>query len=174
MKGPRLNFHAEHELAGHLLAVVWYHMLYAPASDCLRLVLNRQARLPTLNSRNSTTNSSSTHQPTAALQIDQSLYHTWKLCRQPGFTACSARESTTTDRSGPMGRVHINIHTFIPERSAGSISDPRALSALEPFFRDFSAATPRFVARLAPSDSPRSRGPRPRAGPPLAAAVAQR
>ena len=37
-----------------LLAVFWYHKLFAPASDCLRLVLNRQARLPTLNSRNST------------------------------------------------------------------------------------------------------------------------
>ena len=109
MKGPRLNFHAERELAGHLLAVFWYHKLHAPASDCLRLVLNRQARLPTLNNRNSTTNSISTHQPTAALQIDQSLYHTWKLCRQPGFTACSARESTTTERSDPMGRVHIYV-----------------------------------------------------------------
>ena len=74
------------------LEVFWYHKLFATASDCLRLVLNQQARLPTLNSRNSTTNSSSTHQPTAALQIDQSLYHTWELCRQPGFTACSARE----------------------------------------------------------------------------------
>ena len=33
-------------------------------------------------------------------------------------------------------------------------------------FCDFSAARPRFVARLAPSDSPQSRGPYPRAGPP--------
>ena len=84
-----------------LLAVFWYYKLVAPASDCLRLFLNRQARLPTLNSRNSTTNSSSTHQPPAALQIDQSLYSTWKMCRQPGFTACSARESTTTEITGP-------------------------------------------------------------------------
>ena len=45
-------------------------------------------------------------------------------------------------------------------------SDPCALSALEPFFCDFSAARPRFVARLAPSDSPQPRGPCPRAGPP--------
>ena len=75
MKGPRLNFHAERELAGHLLAVFWYHKLFALATDCLRLALNRQARLPTLNSRNSTTNSNSTHQPTAALQIHQSLSH---------------------------------------------------------------------------------------------------
>ena len=45
--------------------------------------------------------SSSTHQPTAALQIDQSLYRNWKLCRQPRFTACSARESTTTEITGP-------------------------------------------------------------------------
>ena len=33
-------------------------------------------------------------------------------------------------------------------------------------FCDFSAPRPRFVARLAPSDSPQSRGPCPRAGPP--------
>ena len=45
-------------------------------------------------------------------------------------------------------------------------SDPCALSALEPFFCDFSAARPRFVARLARSDSPQSRGPCPRADPP--------
>ena len=112
MKGPHLNFRAERELAGHLLAVSRYHKGFAPASDCLCLVLNRQARLPTLNSRDSTTNSSSTLKPTAPLQIDRSLYHTWKLCRQPGFTACSARESTTTERSGPMGRVHIYIHNY--------------------------------------------------------------
>ena len=78
-----------------------HHKLLSPASDCLRLVLNQQAQLPTLKSRNWTTNSSSTHQPTAALQIDQSLYHTCKLCRQPSFTACSARESTTTEITGP-------------------------------------------------------------------------
>ena len=62
MKGPRLNFHAERELAGHLLAVFWYHKLFATASHCLRLVLNRQARLPTLNSRNSTTAAAPTSQ----------------------------------------------------------------------------------------------------------------
>ena len=39
-------------------------------------------------------------------------------------------------------------------------------SALELFFCDFSAARPRFVARLARSDSPQSRGPCPRADPP--------
>ena len=39
-------------------------------------------------------------------------------------------------------------------------------SALELFFCDFSAATPRFVARLARSDSPQSRRPCPRADPP--------
>ena len=71
MKGPRLNFHAERDLAGHLLAVCWYHELFAPGSNCLRLVVNRQARLPTLHSRNSTTNSSSTHQPTAAAPTSQ-------------------------------------------------------------------------------------------------------
>ena len=45
-------------------------------------------------------------------------------------------------------------------------SDPCALSALEPFFGDLSAARPRFVVRLARSDSPQSRGPCPRADPP--------
>ena len=40
------------------------------------------------------------------------------------------------------------------------------ISALELFFCDFSAARPRFVARLARSDSPQSRGPCPRADPP--------
>ena len=39
-------------------------------------------------------------------------------------------------------------------------------SALELFFCDFSAARPRFVARLTRSDSPQSRGPCPRADPP--------
>ena len=39
-------------------------------------------------------------------------------------------------------------------------------SALELFFCDFSAARPRFVARLVRSDSPQSRGPSPRADPP--------
>ena len=52
----------------------------------------------------------------------------------------------------------INIYTFILARCS--------LSALEPFFGHFSAARPRLVARLAPSDSPRPRGPCPRAGPP--------
>ena len=56
----------------------------------------------------------------------------------------------------------------IPSYSSaqGQHSDPCALSALEPFFCDFSAARPRFVARLARSDSPQSRGPCPRADPP--------
>ena len=39
-------------------------------------------------------------------------------------------------------------------------------SALKLLFCDFSAARPRFVARLAHSDSPQSRGPCPRADPP--------
>ena len=38
--------------------------------------------------------------------------------------------------------------------------------ALKLFFCDFSAARPRFLARLARSDSPQSRGPCPRADPP--------
>ena len=49
---------------------------------------------------------------------------------------------------------------------SGQHFDPCALSALEPFFGDFSAARPRFIVRLAPSDSPQSRGPCPRAGSP--------
>ena len=69
-------------------------------------------------------------------------------------------------RSGPMGRVHINTYTLILERSACSVKHPCALSALGLFFCDFSAARPRFVARLARSDSPQSRGPCPRADPP--------
>ena len=39
---------------------------------------------------------------------------------------------------------------------SGQHSDPCALSAIEPFLGDFSAARPRFVARLAPIDSPQS------------------
>ena len=44
--------------------------------------------------------------------------------------------------------IYINIYTFILERSACSVTRPCALSALELFFCDFSAARPRFVARL--------------------------
>ena len=67
--------------------------------------------------------------------------------------------------SGPprSALVYIYLHT---RALSGQHSDPCALSALEPFFGDFSAAGPRFVARYAPSDSPQSRGPCPRAGPP--------
>ena len=59
-----------------------------------------------------------------------------------------------------------NIYTFILARCS--------LSALEPFFGHFSAARPRLVARLAPSDSPQPRGPCPRAGPPSPRPYAQR
>ena len=59
----------------------------------------------------------------------------------------------------------INIYTFILERSACSVKHPCALSALELFLCDFSAARHRFVARLARSDSPQSRGPCPRIRP---------
>ena len=58
------------------------------------------------------------------------------------------------------------LYTFILARCS--------LSALEPFFDLFSAPTPRLVARLAPSDSPQSRGPCPRAGPPSPRLYAQR
>ena len=58
---------------------------------------------------------------------------------------------------------HIYLHT---RALSEQHSDPCALSALEPFFGDLSAARPRFVVRLARSDSPQSRGPCPRAGPP--------
>ena len=62
--------------------------------------------------------------------------------------------------------VNIYRYTFILERSACSVKHPCALSALELFVCDFSAARPRFVARLARSDNPQSRGPCPRADPP--------
>ena len=58
-------------------------------------------------------------------------------------------------------RDSIYLHT---RALSGQHSDPCALSALEPFFGDFSAARPRLVARLVPSDSPQPRGSR--AGPP--------
>ena len=58
---------------------------------------------------------------------------------------------------------HIYLHT---RALSAHHSDPCALSALEPFFCDFSAARPRFVARLARSASPQPRGPCPRADPP--------
>ena len=67
--------------------------------------------------------------------------------------------------------VYIYLHT---RALGGQHSDPCAHSALEPFFGDFSASRPRFVSRLAPSDSPQPTGPCPRAGPPIAAAVVQR
>ena len=68
------------------------------------------------------------------------------------------------DDEGPS--VLVNIHTFILERSVCSVPHPCALSALKLFFSDFSAARPRFVARLARSDGPQSRGPCPRTDPP--------
>ena len=58
---------------------------------------------------------------------------------------------------------YICLHT---RALSGQHSEPCALSALEPFFGDISAARPRLVARPASSDSPRSRGPCPRADPP--------
>ena len=69
-------------------------------------------------------------------------------------------------RSSPKPQHTINIYTFIHARCS--------LSALEPFFGHFSAARPRLVARLAPSDSPQPRGPCPRAGPPSPRLYAQR
>ena len=61
------------------------------------------------------------------------------------------------------GYIYIYLHT---RALSGQHSDPCTLSALEPFFCYFSAARPCFVARLAPSDSPQSRGSCPRADPP--------
>ena len=52
------------------------------------------------------------------------------------------------------------------KRQVCSVPHPCALSALKLFFSDFSAARPRFVARLAHSDGPQSRGPCPRTDPP--------
>ena len=68
-------------------------------------------------------------------------------------------------QSGPprSALVYIYLHA---RALSGQHSDPCALSALEPFFCDLSAARPRFVATLAPSDSPRSPGPCPRSDPP--------
>ena len=63
-------------------------------------------------------------------------------------------------------KINFRFLDDLPRALSGQHSDPCALGALEPFFGNFSAARPRLVARLAPSDSPRSRGPCSRAGPP--------
>ena len=68
-----------------------------------------------------------------------------RVCPRRGRPAALARW---------QGRVSVVSHTR-PNHSA-----------LELFFCDFSAARPRFVARLTRSDSPQSRGPCPRADPP--------
>ena len=66
-----------------------------------------------------------------------------------------------------VAQIVINKHIYLHTRAlSGHHSDPCAHSAVEPFFGDFSAARTRLVTRLAPSDSPRSRGPCPHAGPP--------
>ena len=73
-----------------------------------------------------------------------------------------------------QGRPNIYKHIYLHTRAlSGQHSDPCALSALEQFFGDFSAARPRLVARLAPSDSHQPRGPCPRAGAPSPRPYAQ-
>ena len=82
---------------------------------------------------------------------------------RPALQSC---ESAACDRPCMPYIETYTKYTFILERSACSVKHPCALSALELFFCYFSAARPRFVARLARSDSPQSRGPCPRADPP--------
>ena len=61
-------------------------------------------------------------------------------------------------------RVHFYVSAWVllllPAAAAAHNISTEAL-----FFCDFSVARPRFVARLARSDSPQSRGPCPRADP---------
>ena len=82
--------------------------------------------------------------------------------------SCASHVTRKTRSLGALENKHIYLHT---RALSGQHPDPCALSALDPFFGNFSAARPRLVARLAPRDSPHPRGPCPRAGPPLAAAV---
>ena len=92
------------------------------------------------------------------------------VCHSDPFFLASERSG----RNRPLREAPCK-HTYLHTRALSvQHSDPCALSALEPFFCDFSAARPRFVARLARSDSPQSRGPCPRADPSSPAAVAQR
>ena len=73
------------------------------------------------------------------------------------------------------GLVRVRVHPHRGRRAAlarwqgrvSAVSHTRPNhSALKLFFCDFTAARPRFVARLARSDSPQSPGPCPRADPP--------
>ena len=63
-----------------------------------------------------------------------------------------------------LDRHDYRVTACVHRRNTGRTS--RTLLCCLSFFCDLSAARPRFVARLAPSDSPQSRGPYPRAGPP--------
>ena len=63
-----------------------------------------------------------------------------------------------------LDRHDYRVTACVHRRNTGRTS--RTLLCCLSFFCDFSAARPRFVPRLAPSDSPQSRGPCPRAGPP--------
>ena len=63
-----------------------------------------------------------------------------------------------------LDRHDYRVTACVHRRNTGRTS--RTLLCCLSFFGDFSAARPRFVTRLAPSDSPQSRGPCPRAGPP--------
>ena len=102
-----------------------------------------------------------------------------QLCKQLLLYSkcnCSSKHSTNTSIACDTSSIKVDLNSLYLHTRAlsGQHSDPCALSALEPFFGDFSAARPRLVARLAPSDSPQSRGHVPACGSALAAAVAQR
>ena len=92
---------------------------------------------------------------------------------RPRLVARLARSDSLQSR-GPFPRA--GPPSPRPSRSASEVARsrlrglPHALQSqcpiIELFFRYFSAARPRFVARLARGDSPQSRGSCPRADPP--------
>ena len=127
-------------------------------SPLLLLQLHRQQQLLSINTINSTN-----HLQRAKLRI--LLQH---------LTSHAAYERSGGPSKRPAAKrpcKHIYLHT---RALSGQHPDAFALSALEPFFVDFSAARPHLVARLAPSDSPQPRGPCPRAGPPSPRPYSQR
>ena len=118
-----------------------YTPLYVPVSPCTR---------------------SATCKPCPMALVPDSTVH----CSRP--PARNLDLSWSDHALGPwVGFIYTYKHIYLHTGAlSGHHSVPFALSALEPFFGDFSAAGPRLVARLAPSDSPQPRGPCPRAGPP--------